>query len=65
MEIRKITPLDTLQAWHCSSEFVSQFTCALAKALDMELHFTFRYHPEADGDEPPGSVCSEFTDFTC
>ncbi len=22
---------------------------ALAKALDMELHFTSRYHPEADG----------------
>ncbi len=32
-----------------SSEFVSQFTCALAKALDMELHFTSGYHPEADG----------------
>ncbi|SJL04333.1 uncharacterized protein ARMOST_07699 [Armillaria ostoyae] len=31
-----------------SSEFVSQFTCALAEALDMELHFTSRYHPEAD-----------------
>ncbi len=30
------------------SEFVSQFTCALAKALDMELHFTSGYHPEAD-----------------
>ncbi len=31
-----------------SSEFVSQFMCALAKALDMELHFTSGYHPEAD-----------------
>ncbi|SJL05181.1 uncharacterized protein ARMOST_08549 [Armillaria ostoyae] len=31
------------------SKFVSQFTCALAKALDMELHFTSGYHPEADG----------------
>ncbi|SJK99884.1 uncharacterized protein ARMOST_03195 [Armillaria ostoyae] len=32
-----------------SSEFVSQFTYALAKALDMELHFASRYHLEADG----------------
>ena len=31
------------------SEFVSQFTHALAKALDMELHFTSGYHPETDG----------------
>ncbi len=31
------------------SEFVSQFTCTLAKALDMELHFTSGYHLEADG----------------
>ncbi len=30
------------------SKFVSQFTHALAKALDMELHFTSGYHPEAD-----------------
>ncbi len=30
------------------SEFVSKFTCALAKALDMELHFTSRYHLEAN-----------------
>ncbi|SJK99876.1 uncharacterized protein ARMOST_03187 [Armillaria ostoyae] len=33
----------------CGSKFVSQFTCALAKALDMELHFTSGYHLEADG----------------
>ncbi len=32
----------------CGSKFVSQFTHALAKALDMELHFTSGYHPEAD-----------------
>ncbi len=32
-----------------NSEFVSQFTRALAKALDMELHFTSGYYPEADG----------------
>ncbi len=31
------------------SKFVSQFMCALAKALDMELHFTSGYHPEANG----------------
>ena len=31
------------------SKFVSQFTRTLAKALDMELHFTSGYHPEADG----------------
>ncbi len=33
----------------CGSEFVSQFMRTLAKALDMELHFTSGYHPEADG----------------
>ena len=33
----------------CGSKFVSQFTCTLAKALDMELHFTSGYHLEADG----------------
>ncbi len=33
----------------CGSEFVSQFMHALAKALDMELHFTSGYHLEADG----------------
>ncbi len=32
----------------CGSEFVSQFMHALAKALDMELHFMSGYHPEAD-----------------
>ena len=31
------------------SEFVSQFFRALGKALEMELHFTSGYHPEADG----------------
>ena len=31
------------------SEFVSRFFRSLAKALDMELHFTSGYHPEADG----------------
>jgi len=33
----------------CSSEFVSAFFQALGKALDMTLHFTSGYHPEADG----------------
>ncbi len=33
----------------CSSKFVSQFTHALAKALDMEFHFTSRFHLEANG----------------
>lgn len=31
------------------SEFVSHFFRSLAKALDMHLHFTSGYHPEADG----------------
>lgn len=31
------------------SEFVSHFFRSLAKALDMRLHFTSGYHPEADG----------------
>ena len=31
------------------SEFVSQFFRSLGKALDMTLHYTSGYHPEADG----------------
>ena len=31
------------------SEFVSRFFRALGKALNMNLHFTSGYHPEADG----------------
>ena len=31
------------------SEFVSRFFRSLASALDMRLHFTSGYHPEADG----------------
>ena len=30
-------------------EFVSHFFRSLRKALDMKLHFSSRYHPEADG----------------
>jgi len=30
------------------SEFVSHFFCSLGTALDMRLHFTSRYHPEAN-----------------
>ena len=33
----------------CGSEFVSQFFRSLGKALNMTLHFTSGYHPEADG----------------
>jgi len=33
----------------CGSEFVSHFFCSLGTALDMRLHFTSRYHPEANG----------------
>jgi len=32
-----------------SSEFVSYFFYSLGTALDMRLHFTSRYHPEANG----------------
>jgi len=32
-----------------SSEFVSYFFCSLDTALDMRLHFTSGYHPEANG----------------
>jgi len=32
----------------CGSEFVSHFFCSLGTALDMRLHFTSRYHPEAN-----------------
>jgi len=31
------------------SEFVSRFFKALSLALDIRLHFTSGYHPEADG----------------
>jgi len=31
------------------SEFVSHFFRSLGTALDMRLHFTSRYHPEANG----------------
>ena len=31
-----------------SSEFVSYFFCSLGTALDMRLHFTSGYHPEAN-----------------
>jgi len=31
------------------SEFVSHFFCSLSTALDMRLHFTSGYHPEANG----------------
>jgi IS30 family transposase len=31
------------------SEFVSHFFHSLGKTLDMNLHFTSGYHPEADG----------------
>jgi len=31
------------------SEFVSHFFRSLGEALDMKLHFTSGYHPEADG----------------
>ena len=31
------------------SEFISHFFCSLEKALDMRIHFTSGYHPEADG----------------
>jgi len=30
-------------------EFVSKFFRSLAEALNMRLHFTSGYHPEADG----------------
>jgi len=33
----------------CGLEFVSYFFCSLDTALDMRLHFTSGYHPEANG----------------
>jgi len=32
-----------------SSEFVSHFFCSLGTALNMRLHFTSGYYPEANG----------------
>jgi IS30 family transposase len=31
------------------TEFVAQFFCSLAELLNITLHFTSGYHPEADG----------------
>jgi len=31
------------------TEFISKFFRSLAQALDMKLHFSAEYHPEADG----------------
>ena len=33
----------------CGSEFISRFFRSLREALDMHIHFTSSYHPEADG----------------
>jgi len=34
---------------NCGSKFVSHFFCFLGTALDMRLHFTSGYYPEANG----------------
>ena len=48
------------------TEFVSKFFRSLANALDMRLHFTSGYHPEADGQtEHTNQILKQFLRIYC
>jgi len=48
------------------TEFVSKFFRSLANALDMRLHFTSGYHPEADGQtECTNQTLEQFLRIYC
>jgi len=48
------------------TEFVSKFFRSLANALDMRLHFTSGYHPEADGQtERTNQTLKQFLRIYC
>jgi len=47
-------------------EFVSKFFRSLANALDIKLHFTLGYHPEADGQtEHTNQTLKQFLRIYC
>jgi len=47
-------------------EFISKFFKSLASALDMKLHFTSGYHPEADGQtEYTNQTLEQFLRIYC
>ena len=47
-------------------EFVSKFFRSLADTLDMKLHFTLGYHPEADGQtERTNQTLEQFLRIYC
>jgi len=48
------------------TEFISKFFKSLASALDMKLHFTLGYHPEADGQtERTNQTLEQFLRIYC
>jgi len=48
------------------SEFVSHFFYSLGTALDMRLHFTSRYHPEANGQaERTNQTLEQYLQIYC
>jgi len=48
------------------TEFVSKFFRSLANALDMRLHFTSGYHPEADSQtEHTNQILKQFLRIYC
>ena len=50
----------------CGSEFVSHFFRSLGTTLDMRLHFTSRYHPEANGQvEQTNQILEQYLHVYC
>jgi len=50
----------------CGSEFVSHFFHSLSTALDMRLHFTSRYHPEANSQvEQTNQMLEQYLHVYC
>jgi len=50
----------------CSLEFVSHFFRSLGTALDMRLHFTSGYHPEANGQvERTNQILEQYLCIYC
>lgn len=48
------------------SEFVAHFTRVLTQTLNMELHFTWRHHPEADGQtERANQILEQYLYIYC
>jgi len=50
----------------CGSEFVSHFFYSLGTTLDMRLHFTSEYHPEANGQaEQTNQTLEQYLHIYC